>query len=86
MDIEKIANFVTPFRLVSLMGVLMIGEGFLHMDQRDNILQFIFGIPLAAGMLGFDYLMRRATRDNTRYLWIVEAIIVAFMWYGFNHS
>lgn len=56
------------------------------MDERDNILQFIFGIPLAAGMIGFDYLMRRATRDNTLYLWIVEAIIVAFMWYGFNHS
>ncbi|WP_461069246.1 hypothetical protein [Spirosoma horti] len=86
MDIEKIANFVTPFRLVSLMGIVMIGIGFLHMDQRDNVLQFIFGIPLAAGMLGFDYLMRRATRDNTLYLWIVEAVIVAFMWYGFNHS
>lgn len=68
------------------MGLRMIGEGFLHMDQRDNILQFIFGIPLTAGMLGFDYLIRRATRDNTLYLWIVEAIIVAFMWYGFNHS
>ena len=86
MDIERILNFVTPFRLVSLMGVIMIAKGFVHMDQRDNILQFIFGIPLAAGMLGFDYLMRRATRDNTLYLWLAEAIIVAFMWYGFNHS
>ena len=86
MNIERIVNFVTPFRLVALMGLRMIGEGFLHMDERDNILQFIFGIPLTAGMLGFDYLIRRATRDNTLYLWIVEAIIVAFMWYGFNHS
>lgn len=86
MTIERILNFVTPFRLVALIGILAIGKGFLHMDERDNILQFIFGIPLAAGMIGFDYLMRRATRDNTLYLWIVEAIIVAFMWYGFNHS
>lgn len=86
MTIERIVNFVTPFRLVALIGIGMIGQGFLHMDQRDNVLQFIFGIPLAAGMIGFDYLMRRATRDNTLYLWIVEAIIVAFMWYGFNHS
>ncbi|GAB3791827.1 hypothetical protein GCM10028819_00910 [Spirosoma humi] len=86
MTIERIVNFVTPFRLVALIGILAIGQGFLHMDQRDNVLQFIFGIPLAAGMIGFDYLMRRATRDNTLYLWLVEAIIVALMWYGFNHS
>ena len=86
MAIERILNFVTPFRLMALMGVGMIAQGFVHMDQQNNVLQFIFGIPLAAGMLGFDYLMRRATRDNTRYLWLVEAIIVAFMWYGFNHS
>ncbi|GAB4054257.1 hypothetical protein [Spirosoma foliorum] len=86
MDISKVFNLVTPLMIVALMGLIMILYGFVDMKQQNNILQFLFGIPIMAGAVGLHFLIRRLAHHNTLHVWIIEAIIVAFMWYGFMHS
>ncbi|MGF7215226.1 hypothetical protein GGR92_001366 [Spirosoma lacussanchae] len=86
MDISKLFGLITPLVLLSLMGLIMILYGFVDMKQENNVLQFFFGIPLMTGALGLHWLVRRAVRYDTRYVWIIESIMVAFMWYVFNHS
>ncbi|MEZ0542147.1 hypothetical protein [Fibrella arboris] len=86
MDFSKLASLITPLVLVSLMGVVMILYGFVDMKRDNNVLQFIFGVPLAAGALGLHYVVRRAAQHNTRHVWIAESILVGLMGYGFLHS
>ncbi|WP_375444875.1 hypothetical protein [uncultured Fibrella sp.] len=86
MDLSKIASLITPLVLLSVMGVIMILYGFVDMKQQNNILQFLFGIPIAAGALGLHYVVRRAARNNTLHVWIAESILVGLMWYGFLHA
>ncbi|MBO0947876.1 hypothetical protein [Fibrella forsythiae] len=86
MDLSKIASLITPLVLMAMMGVIMILYGFVDMKRDNNILQFLFGIPLAAGALGLHYVVRRAARNNTLHVWIAESILVGLMWYGFLHS
>ncbi len=72
--------------LMALMGVIMIGYGFVDMKQDNNVLQFLFGIPLVAGAAGLHFVVRKIARHNTLHVWIAESIIVGLMWYGFLHS
>ncbi|WP_332369179.1 hypothetical protein [Spirosoma telluris] len=50
---SKVFSVLTPLVGVSLIGVIMILYGFIDMKQENNILQFLFGIPIAGGALGF---------------------------------
>lgn len=86
MDMSKVFSVLTPLVGVSLIGVIMILYGFIDMKQENNILQFLFGIPIAGGAIGLHFLVRRLAHQNTLHVWIVEAILVAFMWYVFNRS
>ncbi|CCG98352.1 hypothetical protein FAES_0339 [Fibrella aestuarina BUZ 2] len=79
MNLEKIAGFITPLLLVALMGLIMIAYGFVKPSQENNVLQFIFGIPVLLGAIGLHYIVRRASNGNVLRIWIVEAIIVGFM-------
>lgn len=79
MNLEKIAGFITPLLLVALMGLIMIAYGFVKPSQENNVLQFIFGIPVLLGAIGLHYIVRRASKGNVLRIWIVEAIIVGFM-------
>jgi ABC-type uncharacterized transport system permease subunit len=83
---QKILSLVTPLVLLSLAGVIMIGYGFINMGQENNVLQFFFGIPLAAGAYGLHVVVRRIFRQNTLHVWVAELVIVSLMWYGFNKS
>ena len=83
---QKLFSLVTPLVLLSLAGVVMIGYGFVDMSRENNVLQFFFGIPLAAGAFGLHALVRRACRRNTLHVWVAELVIVSLMWYGFNKS
>jgi ABC-type transport system involved in multi-copper enzyme maturation permease subunit len=76
MDFSKLFDIVTPLMILSFMGVIMIGYGFVNPQQQNNVLQFIFGIPIALGAAGFHFLIRRAANGNTKNIWIAEAIIV----------
>lgn len=83
---EKLFSLVTPLVIVSLMGIIMILYGFVDMKQQNNALQFIFGIPIAAGAFGLHWLIRRFSDYNTLHVWIAESLVVAFMWYVFQRS
>ena len=72
--------------LVAGMGLIMIGYGFVNPSQDNNVLQFIFGIPIALGAAGLHFLFRRILHQNTLTIWILEAIIVAAMLWIFLHS
>ncbi|GAB3987224.1 hypothetical protein GCM10028807_06650 [Spirosoma daeguense] len=76
MNLAKIFDIITPLMILSVMGLIMIGYGFVNPQQQNNVLQFIFGIPIALGAAGFHFLIRRAAHGNTRNIWIAEAIIV----------
>jgi hypothetical protein len=69
-----------------LIGVVIILYGFIDMKQENNILQFLFGIPIAAGAFGLHVVVRRIARDNTLHIWVAESVLVALMAYGFLHS
>ena len=86
MAISKLFSLITPLIVVALMGVIMILYGFIDMKQENNVLQFFFGIPIAAGAFGLHLLVRRLAHHNTLHVWIVESIVVALMWYVFNRS
>lgn len=86
MDISKVFSLITPLVLLSLVGVIMILYGFVDMSQENNVLQFFFGIPIAAGAIGLHFLVRRLARQDTLYVWVIEAVLVAFMWYVFQRS
>lgn len=86
IDISKLLSLITPLVLLSLAGVIMIGYGFIDMDRDNNVLQFFFGIPLAAGAFGLHVVVRRIFRRNTLHVWVAELVIVSLMWYGFNKS
>lgn len=86
MDISKLFSLITPLVVVAFMGVIMILYGFVDMKQQNNALQFIFGIPIAAGAFGLHLLIRRFSQHNTLHVWIAESMIVAFMWYVFQRS
>ncbi|WP_223860886.1 hypothetical protein [Spirosoma validum] len=47
MNFAKIFDIITPLMIIALMGVIIIGYGFVHPQQENNVLQFIFGIPIA---------------------------------------
>jgi hypothetical protein len=83
---QKVFGLITPLVLLSLAGVIMIGYGFVNMGQENNVLQFFFGVPLAAGSFGLHALVRQACRRNVLTVWIAELVLVALMWYGFNKS
>ncbi|GAB3547116.1 hypothetical protein [Spirosoma fluminis] len=86
MDISKFFNLLTPLIGVAIMGVIMIGYGFVNPKQDNNILQFLFGIPIMAGALGLHWVVRRMTHNNTLSVWIIESILVGFMVYVFLRS
>ncbi|MVM32085.1 hypothetical protein GO755_18695 [Spirosoma sp. HMF4905] len=86
MDISKVFSLITPLMIVALMGIIIILYGFVDMKQENNVLQFIFGIPIAAGAVGLHFLVRRLAQHNTLHVWIIESILVALMWYVFNRS
>ena len=81
MDFSKLASLITPFVIVSLYGVIVILQGFVHMEQQNNVLQFLIGIPIAAGMLGLDWLVRKIAQRHTLHVWILELVVIAFVWY-----
>jgi len=83
MTLEKLFSIVTPLMGLALVGVIMIGYGFVHPEQQNNVLQFIFGIPIALGAAGFHFLIRRSVNYNTLRMWIIEAIIVGALCYIF---
>ncbi|WP_080238717.1 hypothetical protein [Spirosoma rigui] len=83
---QKLFSVVTPLMLLALAGVIMIGYGFINMGQENNVLQFFFGIPLAAGSFGLHVLVRKACRRDVLTVWIAELVLVSLMWYGFNKS
>ena len=78
-----IAEFLTPFMFMALLGVMMIVEGLLHMGRENNALQFIFGVPVLFGALGAHWVVWRASLRNIRTMWIVEGVLVAVSWYLF---
>ncbi|MCK8495019.1 hypothetical protein M0L20_24320 [Spirosoma sp. RP8] len=82
---SRLFSYVTPLMIVSLMGVIMILYGLMQLGRENNILQFIFGIPIALGAAGFHFLIRRVLHQHTLNIWIVEAIIVAALWYQFMY-
>ncbi|UFH57061.1 hypothetical protein [Spirosoma sp. KNUC1025] len=83
MNFVKVFDVVTPLMLLALVGVIMIGYGIVHPAPENNVLQFIFGIPIALGAAGFHFLIRRIVSYNTLYMWIIEAVIVGALWYVF---
>ncbi|QDK78361.1 hypothetical protein EXU85_06995 [Spirosoma sp. KCTC 42546] len=86
MDLSKVFSLITPLMLLSLAGVIMILYGFVDRNRENNVLQFFFGIPIAAGAIGLHFLVRRLAHQNTLHVWVIEAILVAFMWYIFQRS
>ena len=66
--------------------MIIILYGFVDMKQENNVLQFFFGIPIAGGAFGLHFLIRRLAHNNTLHVWLIEAIIVAGMWYLFQRS
>ncbi|WP_420150301.1 hypothetical protein [Spirosoma sp.] len=85
MDFSKIASIVTPFMLLALGGILMVIEGLFHIGRENNALQFIFGIPIAIGAVGFHFLVRRLLKGNNLYIWIVEGFIALSLGYQFMY-
>lgn len=86
MIISKLFSLFTPLIGVMGMGVIMILYGFVDMKKENNVLPFFFGIPIAGGALGLHFLVRRLAHHNTLHVWILEAIIVAGMWFLFQRS
>ncbi len=86
MNVTRLFDLITPLTLLALAGVFMIMDGLFHLGRDNNALQFIFGVPLAIGAAAFHFLIRRLAKRNTLYIWIIEAVIVAFMAYVFLHS
>lgn len=86
MGLSKLFGLITPLVILSGIGVIMIGYGFMNMGRENNILQFFFGVPIAAGAIGLHFLVRRLARQDALYVWIAESILVAFMWYVFQRS
>ncbi|MBN8823524.1 MULTISPECIES: hypothetical protein [unclassified Spirosoma] len=83
MTFKKLFTIVTPLMGMALLGLIMIGYGFVHPSQQNNVLQFIFGIPIALGAIGAHFLILRIVHNNTLIMWIIEAVIVGFLCYAF---
>ncbi len=86
MELSKIFAHISPLMILAFMGLIMIGYGFVNPSQDNNVLQFIFGIPIALGAAGVHFLIRRLVNYNTLYMWIIEAIMVGFLCYVFLKS
>lgn len=86
MNLLKILDWVTPLMLLALAGVIMILTGIVKPAPENNALQFIFGVPLAAGAAGLHFLVRYTVHRNVLRMWIIESILVAAMCYVFLHS
>jgi hypothetical protein len=83
MTATKIFNIISPFTLLTVLGILIIGEGFLKWGQPNNPLQFIFGVPLLIFPILFHYLVLKVCNNKTAVVWLVEGIIVAILAYQF---
>ncbi|GAB4040716.1 hypothetical protein [Spirosoma gilvum] len=57
MTLEKLFNIITPLMGIAVLGLIMIGYGFVNPSQQNNVLQFIFGIPIALGAIGIHFLI-----------------------------
>ncbi|GAB3567302.1 hypothetical protein GCM10027578_17970 [Spirosoma luteolum] len=86
MTLARLASLLTPLVLFSGIGLLMIGYGFITWGQENNVLQFLFGIPLWLGPLGLHGCIRRFTRFDTGQIWLVEGLLVGLAVYGFLRS
>ena len=86
MVLSKLFSLLTPLVFVAGIGVIIILYGFVDMKQENNVLQFFFSIPVAGGALGLHFLVRRLAYHNTLHIGIIEAILVAGMWYLFQRS
>ncbi|WP_020602180.1 hypothetical protein [Spirosoma spitsbergense] len=86
MVISTLFSLLTPLVFIAGIGVVKILYGFVDMRQRNNVLQFFFGIPIAGGALGLHFLLRQLAHHNTMHVCIIETIIVAGMWYLFQRS
>lgn len=86
MTLSKVFSVITPFMLLSLLGVAWIIDGFRHMGEKGNGLQFYLGGGLIVGALGFHYLIRYLLKQNTLYIWIAEAILVGVFWYNMTYK
>ncbi|GAB3705816.1 hypothetical protein GCM10027592_38700 [Spirosoma flavus] len=86
MNLTRIFDIITPLMILAFMGVIMIGYGFVDTQRENNVLQFIFGIPIALGAAGFHFLIRRVAHGDTRTIWIAESIIVVALILIYNAS
>ncbi len=66
--------------------MIIILYGFVNLKQKNNRVQFLFGIPITGGALGLHFLIRQSVHHDTVQVWLIEAIIVAVMWYLFQRS
>lgn len=86
MVIAKLFSLLTPLIGVAGIGVIIILYGFVDRKKQNSVLQFFFGIPITGGAIGLHFMVRRLAHHNTLHVWIIEAILVAGMWYLFQRS
>jgi hypothetical protein len=92
MTIEKLLNWITPLTLGALVGLYWALHGLFYTlygtpaQKRDYPLEIVLGLPIMAIFLVGHWIVRRATNDNTRNIWIIESILMGLIIYGFYRS
>ncbi|QJD81137.1 hypothetical protein [Spirosoma rhododendri] len=92
MNIEKLASWIAPLVFGVVLGLYWTFHGLYFTlygtpdQQRDYPLEIILGLPLAAFCVAIHLLVRRLTNDNPLYIWIVEGVLIAPVFYFFLRS
>lgn len=80
---KKLFEFVTPLTLMAGGGLLIIGQGLLHLGEENNVLQFFFGVPLLFGAVVVHIIIWGMLKRNVLYIWLVEFVLVGLFLYAF---
>ncbi|MFD1140055.1 hypothetical protein ACFQ4C_03010 [Larkinella insperata] len=76
MTLTRLLELITPFTIVTGMGVVMVGYGLANLERENIVLNLFFGIPLTLVAAGAHFLVRQVLNRNTLYIWLLEAVLV----------
>jgi len=80
--------YISPFTLLALFSVVFLVMALAEINKHESysiVEVFVYAIAILL-LIVFDIVIKQTTNGKILYIWIIEAVIVALLYYLLNSS